>query len=242
MTISSIAIQHRDEASFLWLQRNAALNAPHYTLDELTEIDDRLDANLDGLRTAGRVGRCLCEEALEEEESGEIFAATVVSIRCGHGELLDKAVIVAKRSKTNRRALISAAGWSDPESFRSFGPSLLQASSTLYQYVGVGGYAVHRIDLGEKLGPFLDSSNTELRARALKAVGELKRQDLLPELRHRDADDDPAVRFWSAWSAALLGDRNVGETLKSFVNFDTEFAYRAGFAAWPRMKRHAAMR
>jgi uncharacterized protein (TIGR02270 family) len=93
--------------------------------------------------------------------------------------------------------------------------------------MGVGGYAVHRIDLGEQLNRFLDSSNTELRARALKAVGELQRRDLLPELRHWDADDDPAVRFWSVWSSALLGDRNVGETLKSFVNFDTEFAYRA---------------
>jgi uncharacterized protein (TIGR02270 family) len=40
------------------------------------------------------------------------------------------------------------------------------------------------------------------------------------------SDDEPC-RFWASWSAVLIGDEGAGDYLESFVNFDTEFAYRA---------------
>jgi uncharacterized protein (TIGR02270 family) len=39
---------------------------------------------------------------------------------------------------------------------------------------------------------------------------------LLPELRHYFNDDDTDGRFWSAWSALLLGDHSAIEVLKQF--------------------------
>ena len=43
----------------------------------------------------------------------------------------------------------------------------------------------------------------------------------------RRTSDHVTIRFWSNWSLALLGDRSVGEALKSFVDFETDFADRA---------------
>jgi len=45
-----------------------------------------------------------------------------------------------------------------------------------------------------------------LRARALKAVGELGRRDLLPMLKEHIYGQDDDSQFYAAWSAALLGD------------------------------------
>ncbi len=74
MAIIPIIIeQHAEEAAFLWLLRDSAINDPHYSLKDLAHLDDRVEANIDGLCIAGDDGWEICKEALDWEESGEIF-------------------------------------------------------------------------------------------------------------------------------------------------------------------------
>jgi hypothetical protein len=47
--IESIVEQHAEEAAFLWLLRDAAVRAPHYSLKDLADIDERVEAHIDGL-------------------------------------------------------------------------------------------------------------------------------------------------------------------------------------------------
>ena len=54
-------------------------------------------------------------------------------------------------------------------------------------------------------------------------MGELKRRDLLPALRKNFQSDDEGCRFWSAWSAVLLGDHAAMKPLMAFVNFATRY-------------------
>ena len=54
--IDSIITQHAEEAAFLWLQRDAAVREPHYSLADLAELDNRVEAHIDGLRIAGDAG------------------------------------------------------------------------------------------------------------------------------------------------------------------------------------------
>ncbi|MBW2737521.1 MAG: hypothetical protein JRE64_01460, partial [Deltaproteobacteria bacterium] len=54
--IESIVEQHAEEAAFLWLLRDAAVQAPHYSLNDLADMDERVEANNDGLRVAGEAG------------------------------------------------------------------------------------------------------------------------------------------------------------------------------------------
>jgi len=51
--IESIVEQHAEEATFLWILRDAAAQAPHYSLKDLADIDERVEAHIDGLRVAG---------------------------------------------------------------------------------------------------------------------------------------------------------------------------------------------
>ena len=62
--IESIINQHAEEASFLWLLRNEAVHQPHYDLNDLAELDDRVKAHIDGLRIAGDKGWEICKENL----------------------------------------------------------------------------------------------------------------------------------------------------------------------------------
>jgi hypothetical protein len=54
--IPTIIEQHAEEAAFLWLLRDAAVRAPHYSLKNLADLDNRVEAHLDGLRIAGLEG------------------------------------------------------------------------------------------------------------------------------------------------------------------------------------------
>ena len=58
--IQVIVDQHAEEAAFLWLLRNAAVGAPHYNLQDLANLDERVEAHIDGLRIAGTPGWETC--------------------------------------------------------------------------------------------------------------------------------------------------------------------------------------
>ena len=76
-SIQTIVDQHVEDASFLWLLRSSAVNEPHYRLVDLTHLDERVEANLEGLRIAGEAGWQVCREAMAVGEPGEIFTAAL---------------------------------------------------------------------------------------------------------------------------------------------------------------------
>ena len=92
--ISEIVSQHAEESAFLWLLRSNAIHQPHYALKDITKLDDRVEAHLDGLRVAGKPGWELCKAALGNEEVGEVFAASVMAFESGI-ELRIEAVLAA---------------------------------------------------------------------------------------------------------------------------------------------------
>jgi len=60
--IESIVSQHAEEAAFLWLLRDLAVAAPHYSLQDLADLDERVEAHIDGLRVAGDPGWVFCSD------------------------------------------------------------------------------------------------------------------------------------------------------------------------------------
>src|SRR5207253_24387 len=87
--VSNVSSQHADEASFLWELRSGAVIAPHFSLADLAKLDQRIEANLDGLRIADDAGWEICREALSTEEPGEVFAAAVLAFESGNKDRLE---------------------------------------------------------------------------------------------------------------------------------------------------------
>jgi len=53
MVVEEIIEKHAEDTAYLWLQRDAAVREPHYSLADLARLDNRVEANIDGLRIAG---------------------------------------------------------------------------------------------------------------------------------------------------------------------------------------------
>ena len=200
--------QHAEEASFLWLLRDDAVQAPNYNLQDLADLDERVEANIDGLRVAGDVGWEYCEIGLEKEEPGEVFAAGVIAFEGTDESRIQKVLEIACSAPELGRALGSALGWLTLEQARTQAESLLRSEETKAVRIGLTGFAVHRQDPGSFLVDAITSSDPHLRARALKAAGELGKTNLISLLLDALSDADEICRFFAAWSAAQLGQRN----------------------------------
>lgn len=204
--IDNITQQHTEEAAFLWLLRSNAVHAPHYALKDLAKLDDRVEAHLDGLRVAGEAGWELCQTALGNEENGEVFAASVMAFESGIESRIQAVLDAVQKNPELWKGLISALGWMPFQQSAPHAQRLLEAELPLQQMVGLAGYAAHRQDPGPALKDALSSTDLVLKARALKAAGELERINLIPAIKAELTAEDLTCRYWAAWSGALLGE------------------------------------
>jgi uncharacterized protein (TIGR02270 family) len=203
--VETILRQHAEEVPFLWLTRANAIRAPHYSLADLAKLDGRVEAHLDGLRIAGAAGWELALEQLAHPEAGEFFAATVLAAESRERAKLE---YVFERVATGEpaRGTASALGWVEWELAEPVVRWLLDATDPVRRRIGIAACAIARRFPGEYIARATADPDAALRARALRAAGELGRRELVPHLRPRFTDEDAACRAAAAWSATLLGD------------------------------------
>ncbi len=217
MIIADIVSQHAEEAAFLWLLRSNAIRQPHYALKDLAKLDDRVEAHLDGLRIAGDPGWELCHAALGNEEAGEVFAASVIACESGLESRVQAVLDVVMAKPELAHGMVSALGWITVEQASPHLQRLLASPVHLHRQMGLAGCAIHRVDPKQALTQAVTSRNVPLRARALQAVGELGRKDLLGAVKENLHLEDASVRYWAAWSGALLGEPAAIPVLQRLV-------------------------
>ena len=221
--------QHSENAAFLWTQRDRAVTAPHYRLKDIAKLDERVEANVDGLRVAGDAGWKLCEEAFEQQGPGEVFAAAVLAFGGADPAKIEKVLEVSQAAPGLDRPVVSALGWLEVEQVKNHLGSLVASENPLRRRIGIAGYAVHRLDLGGMLSQSLADADSRVRARALKATGELGRVDLLSHVRRSIAEDDLNCRFNALRSAVRLGERTADgfSKLQAITEAGGEFSEEA---------------
>jgi uncharacterized protein (TIGR02270 family) len=201
--------QHAEEAAFIWTQRDDAVLAPNYLLKDLADLDERVEAHLDGLRVAGQIGWEICEEALGNEEPGEVFAAGVLAFESKDTERIGKVLEIGCSDPDLERGLISALGWLPFEQTKNSIQKLLGSERPAIRRVSIAAFAIHRRDPGLQLLQAISDQDERLRARALKAAGELGKPEILNAILSFTSDPDDGCRFFAAWSAARLGNEST---------------------------------
>jgi len=204
--IPEIVAEHAEEAAFLWVQRCAAVTAPNYSPQQFADLDERLEAHIDGLRVAADEGWKLAEAALDEGEAEAFFPASVLAIETTDDRFEGVLARVPEVPEA-AAAVISALGWVEPKHLAGRIKALLTDPSPLRQMLGLAGCAVHRKDPGSVLESMLSSSAPMVRSRALRTAGELGRVDLQPRVVAAIDDPKQEARFWASRSAVLLGHR-----------------------------------
>jgi len=209
MPIIPVVIQqHVDDAVLLHACRTGLCSAPNSALHYLRRFDDRLVAHLDALLIAGSEGWRFCEALLATPSTGAMFTVTVRLVE-DRREGLDRILALAQAMPQTRPGLLSAYGWLSALHLEGMVAGLLRSDEPFSRLVGVAACALHRVDPRIASQRWVQDQNPLLRARSLRAVGELGREEFLPLCRTAIQDNDPECRFWTAWSAVLLGDRGA---------------------------------
>ena len=217
MIIEQIVSQHAEESAFLWLLRDDAVQAPHYTLNDLKTLEGRIEAHLDGLRVAGDAAWAFCQEGLSQGEVGEVFAAGYMALDNSREDWLSQTLDVVESAPETSRGLVSALGWVPKEKLQGLVVDWLKSEEALHRLLGISSCAIQRVDCGAYLQQGIGDQDQWVRARALRCVGEIRRCDLAASVLEHLADEDDQCRFWAAWSLALLGDSKGIDVLKNFV-------------------------
>ncbi|EYF02875.1 HEAT repeat protein [Chondromyces apiculatus DSM 436] len=243
ITEAEVFGQAVDQAGFLWCQRASAVRDPRYTLKDLAELDARLAAQMALLRRGGKTGFALAVDAAGEGGAGEVFAALVLALARHDREGMAPLLAQGMEAPEVARGVVSALGWASAEEVREVLPGLLAAEALpALQAMGIAACAVRRRDPGAGLGQAMRAEEPRLRARALRAVGELGYEERLAEVRPALGAEDAGVRLWGAWSAALLGDRGGVDALLEIAAAGGAAGERAVTVAMPRLGALAGVR
>jgi len=231
-----VVTQHAEDSSFLWLLRHAAVSQPHIFLADLSRLDNRVEAHLDGLRISGVSGWNVVRETLSFEESCDLFAAGSLAFESANRDWIEFVLESATKKPQLISGVISALGWLEYERAQPHIKALISSQLPISRTVGIAASAVHRVDPGMILGEAVSDSNPSVRARALRAVGELGRVDLLPRMRSGLTDSDQSARFATAWSVTLLSPNldSLG-VLRTIAESPGQFSTKALQTAIRRM-------
>ncbi len=251
MHFPRIIERHADESAFLWGQRRRAVRSPAFDLPSLTLLDQRLDANLEGLVVAGVAGLHACLSSLEmragrsTDQGSELFPALFTAAEIGDTMALARLLVTASRHPRGEEAVISALGWlSAPAAARVLAELSADECPPALRRLAVGGYAARREDTGTWLERALKSDDDGVRSRAFRAVGELGRRDLSSALRAEvharqpakapasgavpaDASQRDGPDPWAIWSLVLFGEESAVPLLFQLAESDSPLAEAA---------------
>jgi uncharacterized protein (TIGR02270 family) len=249
----SITDDHAHQASFLWLFRERAVVSPDYDVADLRDLDDRLDAHLDGLRVTGDLGYAIAlaaaggkqkkdEKKKKNADIGATFVAAVLAIERWDLRALARLLDATGVTKEGSREIAAALGWVPFETTRKLLRGLFASHCPPpLHWLGVTACATHRSDPGAPLGFAVLSGDRRLRSRALRAAGEIGRSDLLGDLRATLKTEDEGLAFSAAWSAAVLGDQAALPVLFRIAKGGGPYAERAATTAARRMDGATAL-
>lgn len=226
-TLDAIVDQHNEEAAFLALLRDYAVRAPHYDLQHLATLDNRIEAHLDGLRIAGLPGLDALLQQLGPNILGEVFAATVLAFETGNTAAMARLAEHLRSHADAERFMAAALGWLEWPLIAPWIDRLLVSPEPIFRCIGLAACGMHRHDPGPALLAGLSHADPGVLARAARVAGELRRRDLMAAIRAHRLHPDAATRFWANWATVQMGDEEALVPLRQFAEQPGAQQYRA---------------
>lgn len=221
MGFAHILEQHAEEATEGWNARNRAAYAPHYTRADLTRLDERVEANLEGLRLGGE-GGAKAASALPLESAGAAFTRVVLALSRRDAKAFAKVLDGIEAEEELAQGVVGALGWVSLD-VSAWARRVLVHSSCppILRRFALAAHVAHRSDPGPLLDDAIRSTSAPLRAVAIEAAGLLGRVDLLPELRDDVENADAPVRRAATVAASLLDEEAAYEAVWSYADADS---------------------
>jgi uncharacterized protein (TIGR02270 family) len=213
--------QYVDEASFLWLMHTIAVDQPHYTINDLSNIERRIEAQLSGLMTNIEMSWPICEQALELESGGEVFTAAILAFRSHDQSRIQKVVDAGTVSDDCFKGLVYALAWLPGNLVHDWIKRFFTSKDINHKYLAVQVCKSRSENPSDYLRKIFQREDClqhiKLYSSSLQITGALKRYDLIDHVNKAIENEDETVKFWAIWAAILLGDKQQVYKLEPYV-------------------------
>lgn len=222
---AQVVAAHAEEAAFLWTQRVLASEQPNYNLSYLARLDERIDAHLDGLVTAGNSGREACSVLLESDEPGAFFADCTVDQLGTVPSRLQSLAELALGNGVRHQEFAASCRWLGPEHVAHALPGMCRVSEPELRVIALFAAAEARIDLDRDGAPVLAACvrdvDVRVRAYARYAAGVLQQHRLRSDLEAIGQETcgqlSEQEQFLAAYGGGLMGIRTDLDYLRCVV-------------------------
>ena len=181
--------EHVNDAAFLWLLRSQAIVQPHHGPAYIRKLEQRINNHLTGLSVNPDSAWKFALEAATFNESGEIFVLAMLALMSGESEKINSAIEFGFYDKETFKGLVSALGWAPDAYVNSKLKIWIESDNILHRHLAVATCSVRRLDpqlfLNHLFNDLENAENIPLMCRMLRLVGELKRHDLLQQLKKK---------------------------------------------------------
>ena len=164
--IVDILVEHFEEIEFLWSQRHQALRSADYQEVEIRDLEDRIDAHLQGLIVGGEHSAELAMELLPDDDRFVCFAGAWCLAHLGRADLL-----IDQLAKSNLDGVAEALSHSPIDSVLGRLKELYASEkSEIASAIGMV-LSAHRLDPeSSRLHEFLADEDPAVRRRGWETV------------------------------------------------------------------------
>lgn len=214
---SNVIEQHLEDAVIMRELRTMAVRAPHYKLDDLVELDERLDAHLDGACVGGPQTRELANDLYSLKEPAEVFVLAYIAASFSDRAWLHEVLTAGCATEAAMSAVASALAWL-PRGMPDDVVGYLAAHEIdEFRYFAFTAQILNRRATDEAIARALADKFAFLQARALRAIGELGLYHRLDVIKSKQESEHLHTKFWACWAGALLGDEHSARLLQDFI-------------------------
>lgn len=206
-TIPAIVEQHAEDAAFLWSRRRREIDGPLLGEADIGRIDQRLDANLEGLFASGEAAWDMAKARFSDyPEAPELFVMACLALHWGSEKPLAEVIeAAASLGEAGTTGMSGAIARTPREQLRPFVAKWVDSRETMLKCLGLAALWHYRADAGPRLGDLIANGQAEVRIRALRLAGAMRRRDLVAAVSERLAADQPRERLAASAAACLLG-------------------------------------
>lgn len=210
--IPDVFEEHLDAIGFLWAQRRSALRSPDYTVLDLLDLEEGVEAHLDGVQAAGEASMPILESELPAEDPLRVFAAAYTLLYFRTPSATARVLEAFRVAEADRLAGLEEALSHGPldgalakvEELRRNGPPpvALAAATALTFHSTIPPPA-------DEVRPFLRHDDPAVRRRSWRLIGYLGASVEPKTYAAAMRDGDAGVRRAALYAGAWCGEPGV---------------------------------